>query len=1399
MSSRPLIDHICAMCGGLLQPGFGTHSSIDQTGKPGKPCQVRGEHCEWYCLPPFMLLFSKELLARRLPSVFELCRDGRLLLTDTVQQLPWLHYTTRGGPGHDAPKGRMRKTYEYRLDVQNPWWFCRACYRYNHKTSANAPHFISNTRIPMRNRFEGNFTKWHADIAYPLLYQAGLYKIYPHVPPPDDVLAWRRAKEAKNELCLHHSDRDPMIQATPTYKTWMEWEHKAESWAPPAHLSTFGSPIPRKFFTNAVGKKWCLWTNLDLIPYPQEDLVQDISGSDVFQKIRSADARACIALCRPKGQFIEKRSLGKCGTRATFMHQSGALPLQPLLPSQDAARGMFSTVVTSKNFRKDLFELKPGEEVALAEVLPWLRKHNPWHGAYKASLDEVNEGITEILEKFHKTGHALPGGVGDLPDASGRTLAACLEKEEIGLLIPFKTLNEYAGTYQHHRAAAQHIFDSELRSSLPDAWKELQDCEILDATAPSHEKKPMWKLPEPMRRNLSFTKVSWRDIHVESKTFVLQHRYGTGGLNSTSDCISNAREFHLARFWSLCGEFLDDVDPQWIFWVRERKYKDALNRDLRFGFQTQTNASVKQPAQPTIPGTTVPSRQRQPVQGELNYAAQRFSSRVGRNIPDSTPALIRVRNDWLELAKRENLGPPHCMTTYVGNPRASAVVAHIKRGPLERPNPEDSLSFMDSYAPELPSTRFGCIKTADYLRRRYDFEQACLRIGLGDSLHGEIMDGVRRTEGQKRGDEHDHYILWARECGHLFSSTYRSKSQRCEEESSCNSISRWCLRTDSCCRLPSTINGSEPHVSSHLAYFQAELVRPYPLGSATDMPGDAPKNATQHQTELFSSKRLRSTNTACCKQLRAFWPRMRIAVSSCPVGFPDKYSQPMSLGDIVIAYYFRTLQAKMHIHTCIIGYCKRVLGDACRWDLPAMTPNHVQRLDPETNRVLPIRRHLPDDRWLKVHSLPILIRTLCNIQTNLHHPNAENNSLGYSLKYGTKDEPKTRIQISEYSTHAATEYLDAQFISLPMAAADVLGNRLTWSSRKVLLIIPSWNSGAGNLEWRLYLHRMPSTMLLPLDAKRPLLGEDAVMNTLRMLRMQQLGRYFPLHASSSSCVNDAEVSGEETERQIRHTKATPDAFHHDKFLDKPSHPDFEPVLSSFHEGDKLTLSNTDRQVMLRRQSDDKLSICRFFNYGQTVKRDTEDRTERSKHFEIRLFRTLNWHPWPTGAVPHDTRVISYLPQGLSLSPGPFANLLDVIETAAGQAFTLPRTMTGPSKECAKARYAATETICCRLEAAFAMSGRSCVCCQEAKKGTRDACEWCVNAIGWHRCQKDVVDSSSLASGTLWKWKPGSLWAYGYEDTKAYVIQMMQEAKPLSRILEYLQKMRIQYEEVVYLN
>ena len=133
MSSRPLIDHICAICGGLLQPGFGCYSSIEQTGRAGIPSQVRGQRCAWDALPPFMLLFSKRLLARRLPSIFEITEDERLLLKTSATQLPWLHYKSRRAANKNAPTGRSQETYEYLLDMSNSWWYCRTCFRYHHK------------------------------------------------------------------------------------------------------------------------------------------------------------------------------------------------------------------------------------------------------------------------------------------------------------------------------------------------------------------------------------------------------------------------------------------------------------------------------------------------------------------------------------------------------------------------------------------------------------------------------------------------------------------------------------------------------------------------------------------------------------------------------------------------------------------------------------------------------------------------------------------------------------------------------------------------------------------------------------------------------------------------------------------------------------------------------------------------------------------------------------------------------------------------------------------------------------------------------------------------------------------------------------------------------------------
>ncbi len=62
------------MCGCLLAPA---RKQLLEGGRSGEPCQVRGTPCDAYALPPFLLLFSKALLARRLPAVFRL-RDGKL-------------------------------------------------------------------------------------------------------------------------------------------------------------------------------------------------------------------------------------------------------------------------------------------------------------------------------------------------------------------------------------------------------------------------------------------------------------------------------------------------------------------------------------------------------------------------------------------------------------------------------------------------------------------------------------------------------------------------------------------------------------------------------------------------------------------------------------------------------------------------------------------------------------------------------------------------------------------------------------------------------------------------------------------------------------------------------------------------------------------------------------------------------------------------------------------------------------------------------------------------------------------------------------------------------------------------------------------------------------------------
>ena len=51
----------------------------------------------------------------------------------------------------------------------------------------------------MRNSMEGNFTRWHTDIAYKHLYDSYLGERYPHLPLPVEVLEWRQKRQRAYE------------------------------------------------------------------------------------------------------------------------------------------------------------------------------------------------------------------------------------------------------------------------------------------------------------------------------------------------------------------------------------------------------------------------------------------------------------------------------------------------------------------------------------------------------------------------------------------------------------------------------------------------------------------------------------------------------------------------------------------------------------------------------------------------------------------------------------------------------------------------------------------------------------------------------------------------------------------------------------------------------------------------------------------------------------------------------------------------------------------------------------------------------------------------------------------------------------------------------------------------
>ena len=178
-------------------------------------------------------------------------------------------------------------------------------------------------------------------------------------------------------------------------------------------------------------------------------------------------------------------------------------------------------------------------------------------------------------------------------------------------------------------------------------------------------------------------------------------------------------------------------------------------QDAQAAVDTTVRQNTRKFSKKTRP---MPDQSAQVKQRQASYAKAIFSYRVGRLIPESDASLCRTRHDWFEMAAEENLGPPDGMTTYVGNSGTGAILAHVTEGPCAKPDPEVTFtSLVDGKFP-LPSTTYTAIKAAEYMRRRADFEQVAFQGGRTDTLHGRITDHTRRSEAQKRGDQHEHYV-----------------------------------------------------------------------------------------------------------------------------------------------------------------------------------------------------------------------------------------------------------------------------------------------------------------------------------------------------------------------------------------------------------------------------------------------------------------------------------------------------------------------------------------------------------------------------------------------------------------------------------------------------------------
>ena len=441
---------------------------------------------------------------------------------------------------------------------------------------------------------------------------------------------------------------------------------------------------------------------------------------------------------------------------------------------------------------------------------------------------------------------------------------------------------------------------------------------------------------------------------------------------------------------------------------------------------------------------------------------------------------------------------------------------------------------------------------------------------------------------------------------------------------------------------------------------------------------------------------------------------------------------PGMVEDLVAGFYYRTLQIEMPvIHVCKLGYCKTSWKSPCKRNLPTTQIEPQQRFDETLQRVIAQKRHLEDDARVLTHSVPLLARTLMNIQINQHHPNDAHGGLNYQVKYNLKPEPQTVVQLGCASDHEAVRYLKGQFLSVSAAASFVLEDPITECTRNNSpLALPSWKVGHSDDvqgRWRRYCCRLPyreeETSLGRARFGYHLQLSDAeVFLAILFAPFLSFARYFGDARDEKLAAGAAVSAGEKTkdsEKGIHPTRLfRAPTGNWDHVADDYRHPQFNIVISNLLPGEKfIPLQGSLTTDAYRKLRNGKLQFPRFWEYDLSTKKDIDGTPSRTHHFRIRLFKVL-----PAVSLDSEEVVLATpltcITEGMKCNPWVTFNTLGSRvknrppqwDDVRGIVVVAPK-----SREDFNTNHDAPEQVCRYLEEVFVQSDALCECCMRSKE------------------------------------------------------------------------------------